>query len=93
MNLYRFLWENYKDGNIECLFLAEQAEVDALIGKQVAFGDVLGRNSDVGGVIEENDFTLIPLSENTLQELLIAFPDKILSGYFPEENEYYEEWV
>jgi hypothetical protein len=93
MNLYRFLWENYKDGNIECLFLADQTEIDALIGKRVAFGDVLGRNSDVAGIIEKDDFTRIPLSDTTIAELLLVFPDKVLSGYFPQEDEYYEEWI
>lgn len=55
--LWRFEWcSDY--GNLTGLFKATDAEVENLLGKQVYFGDVEGKYSEVYGTIEKGEITL-----------------------------------
>lgn len=46
-------------GAIEGLFTADDAEVEAAIGKRVEFGEVLGKHSDIGGTLEASEFVAL----------------------------------
>jgi hypothetical protein len=45
--LYRFTLDWGRMGTLTSLFVAEQEQVQALIGKEVYFGEVLGKHSEV----------------------------------------------
>lgn len=75
------LWSFYYDcryGEICGLFKATEEEVKELIGKEVYFGEVLGKHSEVYGSIEPSDIMLV--SDEPL-EVLLSFE----SGYNPLE--------
>lgn len=44
-------------GTLDGLFVAEDDEVKAAIGKHLHFGEVLGKHSDIEGTLEEKDLT------------------------------------
>jgi len=58
-NLYRFHWDCGRMGDVESVFAAEPEEVKAALGKQVYFGEILGKHSEVNGVLGEEDLTLL----------------------------------
>jgi hypothetical protein len=57
--LYKFEWDCGRNGNLEGLFIAEKADIEALVGTDVYFGEILGKHSEVQGEIEEDEITLI----------------------------------
>lgn len=89
--LYKFYSDYGRQGELEGLFIAEEKEVKNIIGKNVYFGEVLGKHSDVEETMTEDMFTEINVGEHALavleQELGTTW-----SGFNPveiheEENE------
>ena len=82
--LWRFNWDCGRQGELEGLFVATEQEVKELTGKEVYFGEVLGKHSEIYGEIEEGDFEKIDLDAET-----VAKVEKILSdtwsGFNPLE--------
>jgi hypothetical protein len=68
VNLYDFYWDCGRNGDLEGRFLATQEEVDALIGKEIYFGEVLGKHSEIYGEIEKGDITLVTDNQEFLKE-------------------------
>jgi hypothetical protein len=81
--LYKFYWDCGRMGWLDGLFIADEAEVAAAIGKQVDFGEALGKHSEVYGKLEAHEIKLIPLSDATLAELVDAFGKETLCGRNP----------
>lgn len=57
--LWRFHWDMGRQGNVEGVFVATQGEITEALDKRVYFGEVLGKHSDVHGVLEEVDLTML----------------------------------
>ena len=74
------LWKYYVDcgrqGVIEGVFKATKEEVDAAIGQEVYFGEILGKHSEVGGTLEATDIKLI--TDNPIEVM-----NNVESGYNP----------
>jgi len=79
--LFNFCWES-RGGKVEGLFFATQEELEKIIGKEIIFGEVLGKHSDVYGSLERDEIQEIKLSQETLLELYNYFGETI-SGYNP----------
>jgi hypothetical protein len=80
--LFQFSWDmGY--GCVEGLFVAEQEEVDAVIGKEVYFGAVLGRYSDVSGPVLEEEIKVVTEDQDFIEMLLSIFSSSRISGYNP----------
>lgn len=61
-----------------------------MIGKELYFGEVLGKHSEIYGIVEKEDIKEIKVSKNTIEELQEKCGYNI-SGYNPldyieEEN-------
>lgn len=53
--LYKF-YQNYgRMGDLEGIFIAEEAEVTKAIGRRVYFGEVLGKHSEIYSELKEHD--------------------------------------
>jgi hypothetical protein len=79
--LFKFLWDcGY--GNVEGLFVSTKEEVDNLIGKNVYFGEILGKHSEVYGTIQEGEITKIDLDTETVEKVSKILGE-IWSGYNP----------
>ena len=72
------------------MFIAEEKEVKDLIGKEVNFGEALGKHSEVYGTIEEGEITEVKVSETTVKEMEEVIGTTI-SGYNPLEYQEEEE--
>lgn len=59
--IYKLHFECYRMGNLRGIFVADKDEMKALIesGKEIYFGEVLGKHSEISGPIEKEDVTLV----------------------------------
>lgn len=87
-SLFKFYWDCGRMGDLEGLFFAKQSDVDKLIGKEIYFGEVLGKHSEVYGNIEKEDITKINVTSDVVAELKKNFKHDTISGYNPLD--YYE---
>ncbi len=84
--LYKFHWDCGRMGDLEGLFFASPEEVEELEGKEVYFGEVLGKHSEVFGIIEPGEISIVQnITEETRKELFSAFGETV-SGYNPVEK-------
>ena len=56
--IYEFYWDCGRSGDLSGIFVADKASVERIIGKEVYFGEVLGKHSEVYGTIEAKDIEL-----------------------------------
>jgi len=80
--LWRFYWDCGRDGELEGLFVATEDEIKNTIGKDVDFGEVLGKHSKVDGDIEEDEITKIDLDSETVEKVSKILGDT-WSGFNP----------
>lgn len=64
--LYKFYWDCGRMGTVEGLFVASPAKVQKAIGREVYFGEILGKHSEVQGTLSEGDFKLISNDKNVI---------------------------
>jgi hypothetical protein len=67
--LYKFYWDCGRSGELEGLFVATEEEVNAAIGSEAYFGEVLGKHSEVYGTIEEGEITKLDVSPEAVEEV------------------------
>ncbi|MCY8191458.1 hypothetical protein MOC62_07540 [Bacillus spizizenii] len=79
--LWKFGWGlNY--GDVEGLFVATEEEVFNLIGKEVYFGEINGKHSEVYGEIEEGEIEKVAIDPETVATVSAVLGDT-WSGYNP----------
>lgn len=74
---------------LEGLFVAEESDMDALMGKEIYFGEVLGKHSEIFGPLEERDITIKNDDEDFINKLVDVIGGESISGYNPFD--YYED--
>ena len=57
--LYKFNFDCGRMGELNGIFIADSKDVESVIGKEVYFGEVLGKHSDIYGTIDEDEIKLI----------------------------------
>lgn len=80
--LYKFHWDCGRQGDVEGVFIADEQEVKDIIGETISFGEILGKHSDIVGIMEQGDITELDVSENTIKELRKVI-GMTISGYNP----------
>lgn len=88
MNLYKFYWDCGRIGSVEGVFLASKGDVNSILGKEIYFGEILGKHSEIFGVIDLGDIQLITDDQDFCEKCLKFFGDKTISGHNPID--YYE---
>lgn len=82
MNLYSFFFDCGRMGGLEGLFIASPEEVQNAVGRDAHFGEVLGKHSDISGVLNLRDFKL-ESSEEDKVEWLLGIMGRDVSGINP----------
>lgn len=95
MNLYKFYWDCGRMGDVDGLFAATQAEIDAAIGKKVYFGEILGKHSEIYGKLDAVDIVKLNVPADVV-DILVKELGTNISGYnpldyLPEEDEEYDD--
>lgn len=88
LTLYKFNWDCGRQGHVAGLFVADSADVAEAIGHEVYFGEILGKHSEVYGILEDADLKIISDDQNLIKALMDACDGEYtISGYNPV-NEY-----
>lgn len=87
--IFKFYWDCGRQGEVEGTFIASQEDVDKVIGKNVYFGEILGKHSEVYGVIGAEDIREVSNDPKAVELLREIFGEDTISGYNPLE--YVEE--
>jgi hypothetical protein len=82
--LVRFKWTCGRQGNVEGLFVTTRAELTAAYGKNVYFGEILGKHSEVYGTLDEGDITILTDDAEFVAKL-VSITGSSVSGYNPFE--------
>lgn len=80
--LWKFGWDCGRQGYVEGLFVATEEDIKSIIGKEVYFGEILGKHSEVYGTIEEGEITKLDLDSETVEKVT-ALLGTTWSGYNP----------
>lgn len=59
LGIYKFHWDCGRNGSLRGTFVADSSKIESSISKFVYFGEVLGKHSQIQGVLTEEDFTLV----------------------------------
>lgn len=78
--LYEFNFDCGRAGFLTGVFISTDEEVQSIIGKEVYFGEVLGKHSDVFGTIDEGEITLVTNDETVVSVLK---EKRFSAGYNP----------
>lgn len=67
--LWKFYWDCGRMGGIDGLFVATEKEVEDAIGREVYFGEILGKHSDIYGTLDSEDVEKIDLDSETVEKV------------------------
>lgn len=88
LKLYSFHWDCGRSGDLDGLFVAEEDQIESAIGKRLYFGEVLGKHSEVEGILEASDLEEVSSEQDKITWLVDLLGTSI-SGFNPLE--YLEE--
>lgn len=89
-NLYNFYLDCGRMGSLDGLFVASPEEVEAAIGKEAYFGEVLGKHSEISVIVLEENITLVSDDQDKVEWLVeVTGGNTTISGFNPLE--YIEE--
>lgn len=84
--LVKFEWDGYY-GSLSGLFITTREEIDSIDGKNVYFGEVLGKHSELLLEMEESDFVILSSDTSVIAMVRHLFgvsdSEKTLIGYNP----------
>lgn len=65
--IYKFDADFGRMGDLSGVFVATAQDIEDIIGKEVYFGEVLGKHSDVSLTVEDDNFTLVTNDEKFIE--------------------------
>ena len=80
--LWKFYWDCGRQGSVEGLFVATDEEINVALGKEVYFGEILGKHSEVYGTLEEGDLKKLDIESEAVEKIVRELGDT-WSGYNP----------
>lgn len=80
--LVRFFWDCGRMGDVEGLFVTDEATLEKSYGKRVYFGEILGKHSEVYGTLDREDITLVTDDQDFITRIVDLLGED-LSGYNP----------
>lgn len=81
--LAKFFWNFRRSGDVEGVFICTKQQIADAVGKDVYFGEILGKHSEVYGTLDEGDIEILSGDPKVIEVLLGVFPDGKISGYNP----------
>lgn len=78
-------------GGINGLFITTQNKLDKIYNKNIYFGEVLGKHSEVEGKVEASNFTTLTDEVDFIQKLERLVGSKTISGINPLHYDEVEE--
>lgn len=89
--LYRFTQSYGRMGDLKGIFVAEESEINAIIGEEIFYGEVLGKNSEIISILQKEDLEILSEDQKFIKkfiEIIENFGFNPLDYYNEDENEY-----
>jgi hypothetical protein len=90
----RFYWDCGRMGEVDGLFVTTKEALESAYGKDIYFGEILGKHSEVSGTLDEGDITILTEDQDFITKFIEIMGDDNVSGYNPldyiEERDEYE---
>lgn len=80
-----FYWDCGRSGNVDGIFTCDQETLETAYGKDIYFGEILGKHSEVFGVLEKKDITILSEDQDFINKFEATLGSGTLSGYNPLE--------
>lgn len=80
--LWKFRWDCGRQGNVDGLFIATEDEIKNSFGKEVYFGEILGKHSEIYGTLDACDLEKVNVEPEVIEKL-IPYLGYNWSGYNP----------
>lgn len=75
--IYEFYWDCGRSGELSGIFVADSLDVGRAIGSNIYLGEVLGKHSDIKGILDAADINL-----KCKDSLFVAYFEEIFGqGY------------
>lgn len=81
--IYEFYWDVGRMGSVSGTFIADSDMIDKAIGKQVYFGEILGKHSEVYGTLDEWDLELKTQDQDFINKFEEIMGEGYSTGYNP----------
>ena len=81
----RFYWDCGRMGDVDCIFTCDKEVLEKSYGKDVYFGEILGKHSDVYGELNEEDITILSDDQEFIKKFEEILGAGTISGYNPLE--------
>lgn len=82
--LWKFEWDCGRMGEVSGMFVASEEEVEETIGKQIYFGEILGKHSEVFGELAREDLSKVDIDPDSVAKVAAEL-GRTWSGYNPLE--------
>jgi len=79
----KFYWDCGRMGEVDGIFVTTKDAITGLIGKEVYFGEILGKHSEVVGRVNEGDITILSEDQDFIAKFVDILGDGTISGYNP----------
>lgn len=86
--LYIFTQDYGRMGSLEGLFIAKESEIEKLIGKEIYYGEVLGKHSEIFGILQWEHLKVTSEDQDFINKLANNMGGNTISGFNPLD--YYE---
>lgn len=81
--IVEFFWDCGRMGDLSGLFICDKQNLKFIEGKEVYFGEVLGKHSEISGTISADDFVIKTEDQDFIQKFIEIMGDGNISGYNP----------
>jgi len=81
--IVEFFWDCGRMGDLSGLFICEKEDLKTIEGKEVSFGECLGKHSNVNGTISADDFVI----KTEDQEFIQKFIEIMCDGTYSVESD------
>lgn len=68
--LWKFYWNCGRMGSVESIFTATQEEIDSILEKEIHFGEILGKHSEIHGPLIKANLTLLSSDQTFVNEFI-----------------------
>jgi len=87
--IYKFHWDCGRMGSLESIFIADKDYAKSFIGKEIYFGEVLGKHSEIYGELEKKDLKILTEDQDFIEKFEKIIGTGTISGHNPLE--WYDE--
>lgn len=81
----KFYWDCGRMGEVDGIFVTTKEAINAAIGKEIYFGEILGKHSEVYGTLNEDEIEILSEDQDFIAKFVEILGDGTISGYNPLE--------